>query len=496
MATQDATGSEMFSKDVEQILSEHEKQKDQKEAASRGRGKATKGRARGGRRGRGGASTGRQTRSTAKGKIRTPKDQTSEEENVDEEEENQEEDEKEKERKIPGSDLTEEEENEVMSKEGRSEDEGEEDTISLGDEADFVKEDAHVEREHERYKNKLLKLYAKGKVGKFQMLETAYHKWCEKVKSKPKMIEMLEVSSEEEETELSSSKRKGKSQPSEKPAKVGKMMNHGTTLTHRLIDISSYWDGRMTACFGCVPLTIFVPAWLLADKTHMANRRKQSSSCSDVVSYAGLRVPSEWRQSFLMWSTSFNLYLQYWRTKYHREDIALRLEEHRKIVLALKTKYHDAWAPALRYDITHRTNVFSWDMLSNSDKQITAVTGGRMLSHLAPNGRNQQYHHQAQGTYNEGVNHGLNTTNQHMFNEYQDQGSSSGQGGNGRGRGRRGRGVSRGGNGRGGGQRPTAAPPTTVVNGVVVPKFGPGAFEAVKAVRQAGTNGNGATGQP
>lgn len=60
----------------------------------------------------------------------------------------------------------------------------------------------------------------------------------------------------------------------------------------------------MSACFGYVPLTIFVPAWLLADRTHMSNRRKQSSSCSDVVSYVGLRVPSEWRQSFLMWSTN------------------------------------------------------------------------------------------------------------------------------------------------------------------------------------------------
>lgn len=80
----------------------------------------------------------------------------------------------------------------------------------------------------------------------------------------------------------------------------------------------------MSACFGYVPLTIFVPAWLLADRTHMSNRRKQSSSCSDVVSYVGLRVPSEWRQSFLMWSTLFNMLVQYWRTKYNREDIALR----------------------------------------------------------------------------------------------------------------------------------------------------------------------------
>lgn len=75
-------------------------------------------------------------------------------------------------------------------------------------------------------------------------------------------------------------------------------------LTHQLIELSTYW--------------------LLADKTHMSNRCKQNSSCSDIVSYEGLRVPSEWRQSFLMWSTSFNLCVQYWRTKYNREDIALR----------------------------------------------------------------------------------------------------------------------------------------------------------------------------
>ncbi|EGG02470.1 uncharacterized protein MELLADRAFT_91283 [Melampsora larici-populina 98AG31] len=305
----------------------------------------------------------------------------------------------------------------------------------------------------------------------------------------------------------------------------------------------------MSACFGYVPLTIFVPAWLLADKNHMSNRRKQSSSCLDVVAYVGLRVPSEWRQSFLMWSTSFHLCIQYWRLKYEREDIATRLEEHYKIVLEIKAKYHDAFAPALRYDIIHRTNVFShtladgllsdvgmrneelveqaitdskankdhwyfdnpyiiggamenvnpmtgryqvgWDMISNAYEQITAVTGGQMLSHLAQQGRN--YTQPPNGQFflenNTGHSHG-----NHGQSDYV-KASGSGfynQNQGVRGKGRRGRGVSRGVGGRGGSARGSFnSGPTSTVNGVVVPKFGPGAFEAMKAAKQAGGSGSG-----
>ncbi|EGG07322.1 uncharacterized protein MELLADRAFT_105857 [Melampsora larici-populina 98AG31] len=128
-----------------------------------------------------------------------------------------------------------------------------------------------------------------------------------------------------------------------------------------------------------------------------------------------------------------------------------------------------------------------WDMISNGDEQTTAVTGGRMLSHLAPSGRSQ-----AQGMtgqfFGESSHH--QNVSHHEFGELNGNGSFSQ---NGRGRGRRGRGVSRGINARGGGSRGGHSGPTTVVNGVTVPKFGPGAFEAVKAAKQAGTGGNGAS---
>lgn len=58
-----------------------------------------------------------------------------------------------------------------------------------------------------------------------------------------------------------------------------------------------------------------------------------------------------------------------------------------------------------------------------------------------------------------------------------------------RGRGRRGRGASRGSVGRGGSNKSTSIPnPTTIVNGIAVPKFGPGAWEAIKAAKKAGAN--------
>ncbi|EGF99172.1 uncharacterized protein MELLADRAFT_94855 [Melampsora larici-populina 98AG31] len=362
---------------------------------------------------------------------------------------------------------------------------------------------------------------------------------------------MLECSSgeDDDDEELVGAKRKSTKQISEKPAKAGKKMNPRKILTHQLVDLAPYWDNKMTACFGYVPLTIFVPAWLLADKAHMANRKKQTNSCSDVLQYTGSRIPSEWRQSFLEWSTSLNLCVKYWRSKYNREDIALSLEKHYKNVLEMKAKHHEAWAPALRYNITHRTNVWShtledgslsdvgtineelmeqawsdskangdhryidnpyiiggalenmcpwtgkyqvgWDVIgSNGMEQVTAVTGGRMLSHLAPTGRGHVNASFANTHHDTGRN------NLHQYNENQRFHHESNrfhvnkQHESGRSRGRRGRGVGRGQGSRGGGPsgRGGMAPSATVlVNGVAVPKFGPGAFEALKAAQASGS---------
>lgn len=58
----------------------------------------------------------------------------------------------------------------------------------------------------------------------------------------------------------------------------------------------------------------------------------------------------------------------------------------------------------------------------------------------------------------------------------------------------RGRGSSRGNGGRGGSVKTVVTPsPTTLVNGIAVPKFGPGAWEALKSARKANNAGTGAT---
>ncbi|EGG02326.1 uncharacterized protein MELLADRAFT_110179 [Melampsora larici-populina 98AG31] len=214
---------------------------------------------------------------------------------------------------------------------------------------------------------------------------------------------MLNCSSEEEEVDQTTLKRKGKEQATEKPAKIGKTMAQGVTLTHRLIDLSPYWDGRMTACFGYVPLTIFVPAWSLADKTHMSNRRKQNSS---------------------------------------------------------------------------------------------SVTGGRMLSDLASNSSNkvhQQSNHHS--SYNR-MGQSSHQNYSHDHNKFHNQGAMN-HGSNRQRRGRRGRGNSRGNGIRGGGTQVATNPaPMMVINGVVVPKYRPGAFEALKAARQARGSSNGTGTNP
>ncbi|EGF98327.1 uncharacterized protein MELLADRAFT_113613 [Melampsora larici-populina 98AG31] len=399
MAEQGQASTKTFNKDVQQILKNHDREMNQQEDTSttRGKGKATRGRGRGGRRGRGGATSTRPTRSATKGKIRKPKDATTEDEDEELTELEEVKEDEEGDRSINGS------------VEGDKEDEEEVDEIiSLGDEAEFVMESAHIEREHNHYAEELMKLYRKGKTGRFQMLKMSYEEWCKKNGSKPRMIQMLGCSSDEEEEQVSGAvKRKSKAQDTDKPIKIGKTMNPGKVLTHRLIELSAYWNNKMVACFGYVPLTIFVPAWLLADTTHMANRRKQSSSCSNVLSYV--------------------------------------------------------------------------------DEQITAVTGGRMLSHLATPGRS---HHEHGHTQSNGQHHHDNFGNHVGYDDHEQSGSHGGVS-NGRGRGKRGRGRGNGHgvSGRGGIMRTmTQQAPTTMINGVAVPKFGPGAFEALKAARQAGTS--------
>ncbi|EGG02469.1 uncharacterized protein MELLADRAFT_110046 [Melampsora larici-populina 98AG31] len=240
--SKEQSSTEIFNKDVEMILSKHEKEKENQEVGSstrgRGRGKSNRSRGRGGKRGKGGATTTRQTRSTVKGKIREPIEEPEEEENeedsaltdIDKEETNKEEvNEGEEERKKgKGEKLTEDEDEE-------------EDIISLVDEAKFVAEDAHIDREHERYVAELTRHFRKGNTGCFEMLEKTYWRWCERIGTEPRGVQMLDCSSEkEEELEISTSKRKAKTQVTEKATKVGKKMNHGQVLTHRLIDLSSY----------------------------------------------------------------------------------------------------------------------------------------------------------------------------------------------------------------------------------------------------------------
>ncbi|EGG03338.1 uncharacterized protein MELLADRAFT_109413 [Melampsora larici-populina 98AG31] len=459
MASQDQSSTQMFNKDVEDILSKHKQGREKTDQEigganrGRGKGKATRGRGRGRRRGRGGTATTRKTRSKTKGKIQEPKDESSgEERNLTEEKEESGKEEGRGEKDVPGGD------------------EEEEDTVLLVDEAEFSAEDAHIDREHERYISELTKHYKRGNTGRFEILERAYARWCERIGTDQRGVQMLDASSEEVEVEVSETKRKAKEKVSNKPAKVGKKMNPGEVLTHRLINLAPYWDNRMKLAFGYVLLTIFVPAWLLADKNHMSNRRKQSSLCSDVVAL-----------------------------KYGREDIASRLEEHYKIVLAIKDKYHKAFAPALRYNITHRTNVFSHtledgelsdvgikneeiaeqaiaDSKANGDHWYfdnPYIVGGAMENTNPATGRMQVGYHQS---------------------DFTEASGSSGHGN--RGRGCRGRGGHRGVVGRGGSSRgPSTSGPTSVVNGVVVPKFGPGAFEAMKVAKQAGASSGGAGAQ-
>ncbi|EGF99719.1 uncharacterized protein MELLADRAFT_112495 [Melampsora larici-populina 98AG31] len=170
----------------------------------------------------------------------------------------------------------------------------------IGNEAEFVMENTHISREHKRYVAELSKNFKKGSIGILQLLNGAYQQWCEQVGLKPQPLQMVECFSNEENKEVESGavRSKGPKSTSNKLAKSGKTTNPGK-ISHRLADLSLYWDSKMVDCS-----------------------------------------------------------VKYWRAKYGRKDITVRLEE-RYAMLEMKAKIDEVWASALGYNITHWTNIWS-----------------------------------------------------------------------------------------------------------------------------------------
>lgn len=136
----------------------------------------------------------------------------------------------------------------------------------------------------------------------------------------------------------------------------------GAVLSHSLPPLLRYWDSMFCNKTGNIPLLIMNKRWLSINANAVRSKNTKVSCTAELLVYNGTKVPSEWRMSFLDWTTAMRLWVRYWREAYPSEEgegliIAERVEKHIKNVLEVKEANEEAWPPAFCYCISQRQNI-------------------------------------------------------------------------------------------------------------------------------------------
>ncbi|EGG12430.1 uncharacterized protein MELLADRAFT_89014 [Melampsora larici-populina 98AG31] len=126
--------------------------------------------------------------------------------------------------------------------------------------------------------------------------------------------------------------------------------------TNGLVALSKYFDTRMTAVKGYIPLSIFNTHWLQQDLLQQSFRQLTAKE-KLMDAYVGMNVPVEWKMSFGEWVVAFDLFVAYCR-HYTHNDLANKLVIHKQNVLEIM-KENMNWPMAFRYDIAIRTTVMT-----------------------------------------------------------------------------------------------------------------------------------------
>ncbi|EGG03605.1 uncharacterized protein MELLADRAFT_90000 [Melampsora larici-populina 98AG31] len=140
----------------------------------------------------------------------------------------------------------------------------------------------------------------------------------------------------------------------EKELKV--ICDEGGIDSNGLVALSPWFDTKMTALKGYLPLSIFNTQWLHQDLVTQSFRRCTTKEKLE-ESYVGHDVPVEWKMSFGEWVVAFDLYVAYLR-HYTHEDTANKMAIHKQNVLDIM-KENVNWPMAFRYDIAIRTSVLT-----------------------------------------------------------------------------------------------------------------------------------------
>ncbi|PLW43239.1 hypothetical protein PCASD_07024 [Puccinia coronata f. sp. avenae] len=83
----------------------------------------------------------------------------------------------------------------------------------------------------------------------------------------------------------------------------------GVIPTHGHCGLSSFYDKKIKALKGSIPLTIFDPKWQQKTSAHSAEKRQIYRGGSEERQYTGHPAPDEWSQSYAQWSWNFQYFL-------------------------------------------------------------------------------------------------------------------------------------------------------------------------------------------
>ncbi|EGF96958.1 uncharacterized protein MELLADRAFT_91141 [Melampsora larici-populina 98AG31] len=127
--------------------------------------------------------------------------------------------------------------------------------------------------------------------------------------------------------------------------------------TSGLVGLSKYFEDKMEAMKGYVPLSIFNVMWLKQALIHQSNGVTTKKN-KDESRYNGLPVPDEWRMTFGEWVTAFDLFVAYLRY-YGHGTTADKFVIHKQNVFAIRAE-RMSWPMAFRYNQAVRTSVMTF----------------------------------------------------------------------------------------------------------------------------------------
>lgn len=230
-----------------------------------------------------------------------------------------------------------------------------------------------VMRFHNDTLAKLRHYFSIGDASRYSMLESQYAKWCEREGVMEEIPSLTDIEIRPTTTTSTGATTQAVASTSSVLAKPNKgKMTVGTTVSHTLPPLPTFFDAGMRDRSMYISLAVFIVQWILADAAFTLTKNPPKTLCpSQSPSYSGTKVGNKMRMSFLQWLTASDLQIRYYREVYHGDDgsgieIGDRLEVHKLDVMKIKAELKGKWMAAFRYFIAHRRNIWTFRLPDGS----------------------------------------------------------------------------------------------------------------------------------